>query len=150
MKGEELKSITDLTALVRDLTEFISQALHAEYVGRDYPHRPGDEAQLGERMTMLGLRLQARFTDATGEAPPETIGLVGSLRAASGQIEQVPAGLLAGSLSPEKQHEFAALLTSLGELLHEHADARTPPTDTVRRQALEDDLLRETEPPPPP
>lgn len=150
MKREELKGITDLTTLIRDLTEFISQALHAEYEGRGYPHWPGDEAQLGRQMTTLGLRLQARLTDATAEAPRETVGLVGSLRAASVDIEQVAAGLFAGSLSPEKQHEFAALLTSLGELLHEHADAQTPPPDTVRRQALEDDLLREPQPPPPP
>lgn len=150
MKREELKSIADLTTLIHDLTEFISQALHAECEGRGYPHWPGDEAQLGKRMTMLGLRLQARLTDATAEAPPETIGLVGSLRAVGGHIEQVAAGLFSRSLSAEKQHEFAGLLTSLGELLHEHADAQTPPPDTARRQALEHDLLTKTEPPPPP
>jgi hypothetical protein len=52
----------------------------------------------------------------------QTGALVNALHAVTGHISAIATGLLAGTLSTAKQHEFAGLLIELGELLHSHAD----------------------------
>lgn len=125
-------------------------ALTAEQQGHGYPHWPGDEANLGECLVTVGRRLQSRLTDATAEARPETVELVTALRAVNVHVEPVAAALFAGTIPAAKQHEFAGLLSSVSVLLHEHADALTPPTDGPRRQALKDHLPQGPDAPPPP
>jgi hypothetical protein len=143
VKPPDLDLLTELAILVRDLTQFVSTALTAEQQGHDYPHWPGDEARLGECLVALGHRLRARLTDATAEARPETLELVTALRAVNAHVEPVAAALFAGTIPVEKQHEFASLLSSVSELLHQHADEVSPPTEVARRQAIgEHNLLR--------
>jgi hypothetical protein len=79
-----------------------------------------------------------------------TAELVKALHAVNQHVPSVAAALLAGSLPVSKQHEFAGLLTELGELLHSHADdqetgvipgkADTAPATTPERRdrALDD------------
>jgi hypothetical protein len=52
----------------------------------------------------------------------QTAELVNALNAVAGHIPRVTTDLLADALPAAKQHEFAYLLTDLGELMHEHAD----------------------------
>jgi len=145
MKKDDFDLLTELATLVCDLTRFVAQAITAEQQGQDYPHRPGDEARLGQRVAATGQRLQARSTDAAVDVPVETIELVRALRAINVHTERVAAALFEGTMPPQKQHEFAGLVTSVSELLHEHADAQTPPPDASRRAGLERDLRRKTE-----
>lgn len=68
----------------------------------------------------------------------QTAELVNALHAVDKHVPTVAAALLAGLLSAAKQHEFAGLLSELGELLHSHADdqdagiipATAPPPDS--------------------
>lgn len=56
-----------------------------------------------------------------------TVELVRALHAVNQHMPHVATGLLTGALSPAKQHEFAGLLTNLGDLLHQHADDHRSP-----------------------
>lgn len=136
MKQAELDLLNDLAVLVRDITQFVATAITAERQGETYPHWPGDEARVGTSLVVVGQRLQARLTDATAEAPPETLELVRALRAVDAHIEPVAAALFAGTIPAEKQYEFAGLLSSVSELLHEHAAAMSRPAPNERRQKL--------------
>jgi hypothetical protein len=127
VKRDEFALLSDLAVLVRDITQFVATAITAEQQSQAYPHWPGDESRLGGCLVALGQRLQAKLTDATVEAPPETLELVKALRAVNAHTEPVAAALFAGRLSAEKQHEFAGLLGSVSELLHQHADELTSP-----------------------
>jgi hypothetical protein len=51
-----------------------------------------------------------------------TAELANALHAVDKHMPTVAPALLEGSLPVAKQHEFAGLLTELGELLHSHAD----------------------------
>ena len=52
----------------------------------------------------------------------QTAELVKALNAVAGHIPRVTTDLLADALPTTKQHEFAGLLTELGDLMHDHAD----------------------------
>jgi hypothetical protein len=52
----------------------------------------------------------------------QTAELVNALNAVAQHIPRVTTDLLADGLPAAKQHEFAGLLTDLGELMHDHAD----------------------------
>ncbi|WP_370949766.1 hypothetical protein AB5J62_19890 [Amycolatopsis sp. cg5] len=56
----------------------------------------------------------------------QTRELSRALLAANEHIPRVATELLTGTLPPGRQHEFAALLIELGELLHSHADDNQP------------------------
>ncbi|WP_143101821.1 hypothetical protein [Amycolatopsis marina] len=62
----------------------------------------------------------------------QTQALVQAMHAVNRHMPGMAMGLLAGSLKPAKQHEFARLLSDLADLLHQHADARSgqPTTET--------------------
>lgn len=137
MKPNEFALMADLATLVRDITAFVATAITSEQRGLGYPHWPGDEARLGDCLTKLGQRLQARLTDATAEARPETLELVKALRAVNAHTESVAAALFAGTIPADKQHEFAGLLSSVSQLLHQHADELTPPTQLARRRRVQ-------------
>ncbi|MEC3976221.1 hypothetical protein [Amycolatopsis sp. H20-H5] len=52
----------------------------------------------------------------------QTIELVNALQAVNKHVGAVANALLTGTLPIAKQHEFAGLLTELGDLLHQHAE----------------------------
>jgi hypothetical protein len=52
----------------------------------------------------------------------QTQALVQAMHAVNRHMPEVAIGLLAGSLEPAKQHEFARLLSELATLLHQHAE----------------------------
>ncbi|GAB3502208.1 hypothetical protein [Amycolatopsis cihanbeyliensis] len=63
----------------------------------------------------------------------ETHALIRALEVVNNQVPYVARALVEERLDIAKEHEFAGLLTGLGELPHEHADgrARQQGTDTT-------------------
>jgi hypothetical protein len=61
-----------------------------------------------------------------------TVELVNALQAVNKQVPLVANALLTRAIPVVKQHEFAGLLTELGELLHSHADGQ----DTEARRVV--------------
>ncbi|MGW7533438.1 hypothetical protein [Amycolatopsis sp. NPDC054798] len=51
----------------------------------------------------------------------ETKALIDSLRAVSAHAEPVANALMLGTMTPEKQHEYAGMLGELSRLLQNHA-----------------------------
>ena len=52
----------------------------------------------------------------------DTKALIESLRAVSGHAETIAQALMLDKMTPDKQHEYANMLSELSDLLHEHAD----------------------------
>ncbi|GAA5124060.1 hypothetical protein [Haloechinothrix salitolerans] len=52
---------------------------------------------------------------------PDTKALLSALAAINGKVPDVALALLEGRMSPQRQREFADLLTELAELLRTHA-----------------------------
>lgn len=79
----------------------------------------------------------------------QTGELVNALNAVSQHVPRVTTELLAGMLPVARQHEFANLLTELGELLHNHADDQAaeviPTPGTIDSATAPDWLVLEAE-----
>lgn len=54
----------------------------------------------------------------------ETKALIDSLRAVSAHAEPVANDLMLGTMTPERQREYAGMLGELSQLLQDHADFR--------------------------
>lgn len=77
---------------------------------------------------------------AADESPvlePDTKALLSALAAINSKVPDVALALLEGRMTPQRQLEFADLLTELAELLRGHASGPVIPAET-------------SDPPPPP
>jgi hypothetical protein len=57
----------------------------------------------------------------------DTTTLTANLDAVAAHLPRIATEIRARTLTPIRQHTIGALLIELGENLHRHADARTPP-----------------------
>ncbi|WP_034271166.1 hypothetical protein [Haloechinothrix halophila] len=61
---------------------------------------------------------------------PDTKALLSALAAINGKVPDVALALLEGRMTPQRQREFADLLTELAELLRAHAGGLVIPAGT--------------------
>ncbi len=60
---------------------------------------------------------------------PDTKALLSALAAINGKVPDVALALLEGRMTPQRQREFADLLTELAELLRTHAGELVIPAE---------------------